>query len=150
MRQVIYFMQFHGTTAPGRHKGAARVEAIAASCNLYATIDGEGLNCNLTTVVGQSAKMQSKVEELPDGRFREQGSITFGEGGHRLHFSTFTDGCTRDSGNQGDRAGSITWQVDGGEGQFEGARGLITGNFVLTATGELIDYQTGVLYLRPE
>jgi len=43
--------------------------------------------------------------------------------------------------------GSATWKVDGGEGQFAGARGLITTAFTLSDTGERSDYHCGLIFL---
>jgi len=37
----------------------------------------------------------------------------------------------------------------GGEGTFDGARGLITSNFLLSDTGELTENQLGVMFVRP-
>jgi hypothetical protein len=40
------------------------------------------------------------------------------------------------------------WHVDGGEGQFAGANGIITSNFTLSATGEVTDNHFGVIFVR--
>jgi hypothetical protein len=40
------------------------------------------------------------------------------------------------------------WQVDGGEGQFAGARGLITSNFFVSETGEVTDCHFGLLFVQ--
>jgi hypothetical protein len=45
-------------------------------------------------------------------------------------------------------AGAVTWKVEGGEGQFEGASGYITSNFMVTEDGEVTDYQFGVIFLK--
>jgi len=42
----------------------------------------------------------------------------------------------------------VTWKVDRGEGQFEGASGLITSNFTVSDTGEVVDHHCGVLFVR--
>ena len=39
------------------------------------------------------------------------------------------------------------WRVEGGEGQFAGASGLITSNFLVEKSGELIDHHVGVLFI---
>jgi hypothetical protein len=44
--------------------------------------------------------------------------------------------------------GAVTWKVDGGDGQFEGATGLITSNFVLSDTGDVVDHQFGLIFLK--
>ena len=38
-------------------------------------------------------------------------------------------------------------EIDGGEGRFEGARGLITSNFLVSDSGEVVDNQFGVIFV---
>jgi hypothetical protein len=40
------------------------------------------------------------------------------------------------------------WRIDGGEGQFAGATGLITSNFFVGEHLEMTDHHLGVLFLR--
>jgi hypothetical protein len=42
------------------------------------------------------------------------------------------------------------WTVTGGRGRFEGATGLITSNFTVSAQGEVIDHHVARLYVRQE
>jgi hypothetical protein len=42
----------------------------------------------------------------------------------------------------------VMWQVDGGDGQFAGASGLITSNFFVGDGGEVTDHHLGVLFLQ--
>ena len=44
--------------------------------------------------------------------------------------------------------GSVVWRVEGGEGQFAGATGLITSNFTLSDKGDVTDNQFGLIYCR--
>lgn len=39
------------------------------------------------------------------------------------------------------------WEVDGGEGQFAGARGRITPNFFVSDTGDVTDNHLGVVFV---
>jgi hypothetical protein len=41
----------------------------------------------------------------------------------------------------------VSWRVEGGEGQFAGARGLITSNVVIGADLAITDYHAGVLFV---
>jgi hypothetical protein len=43
--------------------------------------------------------------------------------------------------------GSVIWQISGGTGDFEGATGTITSNFLFSPSGELVDNHLGILYL---
>jgi len=42
----------------------------------------------------------------------------------------------------------VIWKVERGEGQFEGASGLITSNFFVSTTGEVTDNHFGVIFVR--
>jgi hypothetical protein len=46
------------------------------------------------------------------------------------------------------KQGTVTWKLEGGEGQLNGADGVITSNFTITQDGEVTDYQMGVIYLK--
>jgi len=43
---------------------------------------------------------------------------------------------------------TVMWRVDGGEGQFAGASGLITSNFFVGEHFGITDHQFGVLFIR--
>ena len=80
--------------------------------------------------------------------FLEEGSIRFGAGNHRLHFSTVEHGYLGDSADAKLKSGAVMWRVEGGEGQFAGASGYITSNFTLSDAGEVIDNQFGVIFVK--
>jgi hypothetical protein len=44
--------------------------------------------------------------------------------------------------------GTVNWRVDGGDGQFEGASGLITSNFTVGPNGEVVDNHFGLIFLK--
>jgi len=46
------------------------------------------------------------------------------------------------------KSGTVTWRVDSGEGQFAGASGFITSNFLIGEAGELTDNHFGVLFVK--
>ena len=80
-------------------------------------------------------------------KFLERGSISFGDD-HTLEFSTMGEGHLGASADPKTMSGAVTWKVDGGEGQFQGASGFITSNFLVTDQGEVTDYQFGVIFLK--
>ena len=45
------------------------------------------------------------------------------------------------------RHGAAVLEVTGGRGRLAGARGFVTSNFLLAASGELTDHHVGVLFL---
>ena len=52
------------------------------------------------------------------------------------------------SPEEGVNHGSIMWKITNGQGQFEGASGLITSNFTLYGSGKVVDNRFGVIYLK--
>ena len=78
--------------------------------------------------------------------FLESGTIAFGDG-HRVRFSTVGQGYVSAGAEPGTSHGTIMWQVEGGEGQFAGATGLITSNALLDAKLRVVDHQFGVIYV---
>ena len=91
--------------------------------------------------------------ESPEGTsageagFKETGLITFGEGEHQLRFSTIGQGYIGPSAEPHLKQGAVMWQVESGEGQFKGAQGLITSNFIISDAGEVTDHHTGVIFV---
>ena len=105
--------------------------------------------CTIRPVAGESAHFKSEVHFIDESRgtFTESGSAAFDDGLHRVFFSTIGQGFMIPGPQPGLKRGTVTWQVDQGEGQFEGATGLITANFTIGGAGEVTDNQFAVLYL---
>jgi hypothetical protein len=78
--------------------------------------------------------------------FQEVGAISFGDG-NTLRFSTVGSGYLAPSATPGHKQGAVMWRVNGGEGQFAGASGLITSNFFVDDQLRVVDHQFGVLLL---
>src|SRR3546814_10324301 len=95
---------------------------------------------------GGAARFESEVTLLGESTCREAGTIALGDGGHSLRFSTMGEGHIGPGAEPGLKQGAVIWRIDGGEGQFEGATGLITSNFWLTGQGEVVDNQVGVIF----
>jgi hypothetical protein len=78
--------------------------------------------------------------------FQEVGTIAFGDG-HVLRFSTVGSGHLASGADPARRHGAAVWRVEGGEGQFAGASGLITSNFVVGEDMAVTDHHLGVIVL---
>lgn len=149
MRQITYTMQFKGRAAPvGGSSTVLRATTTASSCTLTTVVGPEGVNGNLQPAAGGTASFESEVTLTGETTFQESGTITFGQGGHRLRFSTVGQGYLGSSPDPKLRHGSVMWRVDGGEGQFAGASGLITSNFTVSETGEVTDNHLGVVFVK--
>ena len=75
-----------------------------------------------------------------DGQTIEAGRVIFPE------IESFLDVYTPRHGlvvalDDGREAGSITWHVKAGGGRFEGATGIVTGNFTARPDGTFVDHQ---------
>jgi hypothetical protein len=94
------------------------------------------------------AYFESEVKMTGPKHFTESGSITFGDGDHTLTFSTVGQGELIPSADPKEMSGAVTWKVDSGEGQFAGATGYITSNFLVSDQGEVTDYHFGLIFLK--
>ncbi len=138
MKQLTYAMQFKGSAAPtdAANPGVLGVKANGKSV-------GSALAGSL--VEAGKADFDSTVRMMEEGSFDEDGTISFGNG-NSLRFSTLDKGHVAPSPEPGVTAGAIIWKIDGGEGQFAGASGLITSNFFFNEAGEVTDNQFGVIF----
>jgi hypothetical protein len=93
------------------------------------------------------AFFESEVRMTGPQHFTESGSITFGDD-HTLNFITVGQGELIPSADPKEMSGAVTWKVDSGEGQFAGATGYITSNFLVSDTGEVTDYHLGLIFLK--
>ena len=146
MPQIIYCMHFKGTGLPSG-PGGFKVTSSATSNHLDTTVDERGVSAAFHPAEGGMAYFESEVKVGDDG-FLESGTIAFGETEHSLNFSTVGKGQMAPSPDPKVMAGTVVWRVDGGEGQFEGATGLITSNFLFTDAGEVTDYHFGVIFVK--
>jgi hypothetical protein len=97
-------------------------------------------------VAGEEATFDSEVTFTGETSFQEVGTIGFGAG-HRLRFSTVGSGYLGPGADPGRKQGAVAWRVEGGEGQFAGASGLITSNFFVDEQLGVVDHHFGVLLL---
>ncbi len=149
MRQIFYAMQFSGQAAPvAGSSNVIKAATSASSCALTTAVGTEGVSASLQPAAGGKAAFESEVTVTGETSFVESGTIRFGEGNHRLRFSTVGQGYMGASADPKLRHGSVIWRVEGGEGQFAGASGLITSNFTLSEAGEVVDRHFGVIFVR--
>jgi anti-sigma factor ChrR (cupin superfamily) len=147
MKQIDYAMQFKGSAAPedASNPAVLKVEGKAKSAAISSVVGAGGLTQKIEPAQGGEAIFNSTVKMLDDGTFDENGTISFGTG-NSLRFRTLDKGHAAPSPEPGVTAGAVIWQVEGGEGQFAGATGLITSNFYFNAAGEVTDNQFGVIF----
>ena len=100
------------------------------------------------TLVPDSATFDTDVTTTGQTSFDEAGVMMLGSDSDRLLFSTVGEGFLAPSPEDGLFEGSVIWKIDGGEGKFAGASGLITSNFTLRMdTGEVWEHQVVSVFL---
>lgn len=147
MREVIYAMRFRGQAEPvGEVGNVLRAATSAPSSTLTSTVGSDGLTGTLAPAPGEEATFTSEVTFTGETSFQEVGTIGFGNG-HQLRFSTVGSGYLAPSADPLRKHGTVMWRVDGGEGQFAEASGLITSNFFVDEGLGVVDHHFGVLLM---
>lgn len=149
MRQLVYALRFRGEAKHiGIDGNVLKTATIAPGCTIRSRVGTEGLSGSLHLARGGEATFESELVFTGATTFQEAGTIRFGPGGHWLRFSTIGSAYLGPAADDKRRHGAAIWRVDGGEGQFAGATGLIASTFVVNDAGEVTDYQLGVVYVR--
>lgn len=144
---LTYSLEFRGKGSPNHD--AFVVHASAPPFTHETTLGGEGIAAHFRFDDGpEEAILEARLALNGDGAFSVSATIDFGHG-HRLYAQTIADGTLADSADEHLRHGSAVLHVVEGTGQFEGATGRVTCNFVLSDSGEFTDYQLGMLFLSP-
>ena len=147
MRELIYALRFTGrATQVGTAGDVLTAATTAPSATLTAAVGRDGLSGDWRPAEGGAATFASEVTFTGETGFQEVGTIGFGEG-NTLRFSTVGSGYLAPSADPGRKHGAVTWRVEGGDGQFAGATGLITSNFFVDDRLGVVDHHFGVLLL---
>ena len=123
MECITYTLDFHGRLSSVR-PGVYELDAIGD--------EGAVLLSELSMTGGQ--------------RFDEAGTISLGQDA-AVHFRSIAPGHLSASPEAGVQQGSAQCGVDAGEGALAGARGVLTANFLISATGEVTDRRIVVLFV---
>ena len=149
MRQLIYALRFRGEAKQAGIDGAVLMTATSApGCTIGTRIGPEGVSGSLHSAAGDEASLESEWVFTGATTFQEVGTIVFGQGGHRLRFSTFGSAYLGPTSNDKFRHGTAIRWVEGGEGQFAGASGLIASAFVVDDEGVVTEHQLGLVYVQ--
>lgn len=152
VRRQTYVLQFHrppgNATEPG---GAGGVPLTAArGLRVSTRLTGSGFDCSQEDLDGGTATLDLTFTTNQQGTlFFEWGSLAVGSSGPTLEFRSVGAGqlCPAPDGD-GFSHGTVMYEVTGGTGAFEQARGFITSNFLINlTTNELLDTHLGVLRL---
>jgi len=146
-RELVFALEFRGRgeNLPGSTT-RRRARTSAPSQTLSTLVGADGVFARVEPVDGERATLEARVERFGDGTFVEEGEITYGTAG-KVTFTTQGRGWVAPAPTPGAVYGAVVWTVTGGAGRFAGARGLITSNFAVSATGEVIDHHVARLLL---
>ncbi len=144
---IVYSLQFRGRITPLSSR-VLEQRASAPSQVLITTVDANGLAGCVQPGEGEEALLVSRVVLADDGSFDQSGTIEFAPG-HVLAFRSVGAARLGRSPDPHLRHGAAVWEVEGGEGQFRGARGRITSNFFVSDTDELTDNHFGLIFVAP-
>ena len=146
MKPTTFSLQFRGQVA--QSEGGLRKHASAPGCALVTSLTAEGPDGRFVWAPGDDeALLDSTLAFQDECRFEEAGEIMFALGNSlRIRGR----GRLTPSADPDLRQGTVVWRIDGGEGHFEGATGLITSNFLLSATGDLTENQLAVVFTLAE
>jgi hypothetical protein len=147
LQPIAYSLQFRGriTSLSSR---VLEQHASAPSQVLVTTVDANGLAGRVQPGAGEEALLVSRLVLADDGSFDQSGTIEFAPG-HTLAFRSVGAARLGRSPDPHLRHGAAVWEVEGGEGQFRGARGRITSNFFLSDSDELTDNHFGLIFVAP-
>jgi hypothetical protein len=148
MRQLIYALRFHGEARrTGIDGNVLTTASTAPGCTIRSRVAADGLSGDLHPACGDEATLESELVLTGATTFQGGGTIRLGIGGHRLRFSTTGTAFLGPVSDDGRRHGAAIWRIEGGDGQFAGATGLIASTFVVDDAGEVTEHQLGVVYV---
>jgi hypothetical protein len=145
LRPIVYSLQFRGRIESLSPR-VLEARATAPSQVLVTTVDTNGLVGIVKPGEGEEALLVSRLVLAEDGSFDQSGTIEFAPG-HLLAFRSVGAARLGRSPDPHLRHGAAVWEVEGGEGQFRGARGRITSNFFVSDTNELTDNHFGLVFV---
>jgi len=149
MKQIVYVLQFTGKAVPANEAGTVLNATLSAlPCAITTPGDSSGYYGIIRTIAGPCSTFESKVTFTGDTAFQEEGTITLSDRGDSFRFTTVGHGYLGTSADPKIKHGCVAWKVESGTGQFEGATGLITSNFLVSAVGDVTDHHFGVIFLK--
>jgi len=147
MRQLVYTMRFSGRATPvGPDGSVLAMVATAPGWTCISDVGSAGATSDVRCPESGDVSFTSELTLTGATSFQEVGTIAFGAG-HRLRFATVGSGYLGPGPGPADRHGGALWRVEGGDGQFAGARGLITSNLLVGDDLAVIDHHLGVLFM---
>jgi hypothetical protein len=147
MRQVVYAMRFEGRTERiGVDGNVLKATAASPSTAVTSAVGSDGLDGRMEAIAGDGASFESEMTFTGRTAYLERGWVAFGDR-HRLRFVTVGSGYLGPGPDPARRHGGATWRIEGGDGQFAAASGLITANLIVGPDDGITSHQCGVIFL---
>ena len=146
MQRLTYVLRFHRPPSDGGAEAATTAQGTVVTTHIKAT----GVTSQVAPIDGGTATLDLQYAQNGDQTlFFEWGTVTFDDdAASSLMFASIGAGTIGAADVDGFSHGTVMYCVDAGTGQFEGATGLITSNFLVdTTTNELVDTQLGIIRL---
>ena len=147
MRTLSFTLEFRGRgTAVSGTPGARRARTTASSQRFRTHLRADGIEAAVEPADGEAATLEAEVQMTGESTFVESGRIRYGTAG-AVTFRTVGEGVRGPSPIPGLVHGAVVWEITGGEGMLAGARGLITSNFTVDASGDVVDHHVARVFL---
>jgi hypothetical protein len=139
---ITFSLQFRGQVT--RRGDRLRKEARAPGWALVTRLTPDGPAARFEWASGEDeALLESTLTFQDERRFDEEGTIFFARGNSvRIRGRGRLVSCA----DPELRHGSVVWMIAGGDGHFDRSSGLITSNFLLSATGDITENQLAVVF----
>lgn len=148
MDPIVFFLRYEGAPTPSPiAPGVLGVSLKASSCSITTEIGPKAVKSTYSAIDGGAASAETVLTITGDGVFIEAGTIKFGDGTSWIKFDTVGQATLGAAAAKDYSAGCAVWKIVEGGGQFAGATGRITGNFIVTPKGVAIDNQVAVIFL---
>jgi hypothetical protein len=146
MKPITYSLQFRGR-ASSAAADRMRLRLTAPSSALVTSLGPDGVQGAFEDVAGGDATLEADLSLRDHSAFDDAGTIEFGHG-NSVRFRSVGLGRLVECPDRNLRHGTVVRQVEGGDGQFERAEGLITSNFLVSDTGEVTDNHLGLIFVH--
>jgi len=123
-----------------------RFRLTAPSSALVTSLGPDGVHGAVEDVAGGDATLEAELS-LREQTFDDAGTIEFGHG-NSVRFRSLGLGRLVHCPDRNLRHGTVVCRVEGGNGQFARAEGLITSNFLVSDTGEVTDNHLGLIFVH--
>lgn len=149
MIELSYTMHFRGQASRSTDDAMVLKTATSGtSCTMKTIVGPNGIETSLEPANGDLAFAECLFHMTSDHTFTGNGTLALGDDGETaIRFSTLQPGHLGPPVAPGVLAGTASWRVEGGSGRFAAAAGLITSAFTLKESGELSEYQCGLIFI---